>query len=361
MKADYARIRQGKPHCGFVAHLTYMSPAEVLMNLIGNAVKFTASGSVTVSCTVDTSESAVIGEARLKFMIQDTGIGMSQSDVELLFTPFTQVDSSSTRKFGGTGLGLSISRQLVKLMGGAIGVQSWINSGSLFWFVIPVKIYEGDDSRKAVAEVESLKTQLLSPRPPRVLVSSTSAATRALLGNMLSGFFVTCVTTLEEARAYLQQTPPVHTSLDFIILDDQSEAHAEELARTVALAQDDALRTAQVVHLYTPTTDSLSSLVSFNSTVAGVTKITKPPRQARLLRTLADLKHLPGVAPAAVPTDVEKALKDLAAVRRTLFGNVLIAEGDGCPSLWAQIRCSPPIQTTQSPKSSWSSNLSGIS
>jgi signal transduction histidine kinase len=118
------------------------------MNLIGNAVKFTASGSVTVTCLLDQGPPPGVGEVRLRFEIRDTGIGMSQSDVELLFTPFTQVDSSSTRQFGGTGLGLSISRQLVKLMGGAIGVQSWLGTGSMFWFTVPVKLFESDESRK---------------------------------------------------------------------------------------------------------------------------------------------------------------------------------------------------------------------
>jgi signal transduction histidine kinase len=80
--------------------------------------------------------------------LRDTGIGLSSSDVDLLFVPFQQADNSSTRRFGGTGLGLSICRQLVKLMGGVIGVHSELGKGSVFWFVIPVKVFNSEDSEK---------------------------------------------------------------------------------------------------------------------------------------------------------------------------------------------------------------------
>lgn len=193
-----------------------------------------------------------------------------------------------------------------------------------------------------------MKAQLLSPRPPRVLVSSSSAATRSLLSNMLSGFFVASVASLEEAYTHLRATPPVHTSLDFIILDDQSEAHAEALAHFVRTVHGGAIAGAQIVHLYTPTTDRLSGLASFNTITAGVTKMTKPPRQARLLHALADLKHLPSVLPAATRSDVEAALRDIAAARRTLFGNVLIAEGAPARLIPSCPRAEPPrLQITR--------------
>ncbi|KAK7468476.1 Chk1 protein kinase [Stygiomarasmius scandens] len=300
--ADYARIRQ------------------VLMNLIGNAVKFTAQGFVQVTCSVETSAIPVQDEVTLKFMIQDTGIGLSQSDVELLFVPFQQADNSSTRRFGGTGLGLSISRQLVKLMNGAIAVESELNTGSKFWFTIPVKIYNSEESQKYLFDIESLKSDLMKPQPPRVLVISSSNVTLTLFKNMFSGFHVAIIYTLADAQAYLQS---LSLPLDFIILDDQAETHADELAKFTQ--QQSPLRETKIIHLYTPTT-SLSGRSIFGSSTPGVVKMTKPPRKGRLLQTLAGLKNLPNTISTGPATDVTKAMDDLAAAQRTLYGNVLIAE-----------------------------------
>ena len=108
---------------------------QVLMNLVGNAIKFTEKGSVRVEAVLggDPSEGSAI-----LFRVIDTGIGVDRKSARRLFNPFTQADSATTRKYGGTGLGLAISRRLVTLMGGHIEMDSTPSVGSTFWFVIPV-------------------------------------------------------------------------------------------------------------------------------------------------------------------------------------------------------------------------------
>ncbi len=105
---------------------------QVLLNLCTNAVKFTPRGEVRVSCTqFDVTADGRVG---LHFSVADTGIGLSQTQMEQLFRPFSQADSSTTRRYGGTGLGLAICKQIVEMLDGTIGVNSTIGTGSTFWF-----------------------------------------------------------------------------------------------------------------------------------------------------------------------------------------------------------------------------------
>ena len=116
--------------------------SQVLLNLLGNSVKFTPSGNVTLAVH---GEAQPNGTLRLNCRVSDTGIGMQPNQLTTLFTPFTQADASITRQFGGTGLGLSISKALVELMGGTISVQSTPGAGSVFSFYVILQIPSAED------------------------------------------------------------------------------------------------------------------------------------------------------------------------------------------------------------------------
>ena len=110
---------------------------QVLLNLIGNAVKFTEKGSVTVRINRESTATAKDNQVRIRCEVEDTGVGVSAESAALLFHPFSQADASTTRRFGGTGLGLAISRQIVELMGGKIGQRPRTDGhGSVFWFAV---------------------------------------------------------------------------------------------------------------------------------------------------------------------------------------------------------------------------------
>lgn len=114
---------------------------QVLINLLGNAFKFTNAGTITASVKV---KARCADQVRIVVSVTDTGIGITHDQLSRLFKPFSQADSSTTRRYGGTGLGLAICKQLVELMGGSIGVESRAGSGSMFWFEIPLKVSAGD-------------------------------------------------------------------------------------------------------------------------------------------------------------------------------------------------------------------------
>ena len=112
---------------------------QVLVNLLGNAIKFTSKGQVSLTVEGTPVED---GQCSVCFVVQDTGIGISSEKQELIFSPFTQADGSITRKFGGTGLGLTICRRLVEMMGGRIWVESEMHHGSTFFFAVPLGVVE---------------------------------------------------------------------------------------------------------------------------------------------------------------------------------------------------------------------------
>jgi signal transduction histidine kinase/CheY-like chemotaxis protein/HPt (histidine-containing phosphotransfer) domain-containing protein len=145
---------------------------QVLLNLAGNAVKFTARGTVTIRASLDSEDTS---STVIRFLVEDTGIGIPLDRQEGIFLPFTQVDGSTTRKYGGTGLGLSISRQLVGLLGGEIGVKSEPGNGSTFWFTASFSKQPGDFQSEYPAELRGL----------RVLIVEEQAGSRLHLSALL--------------------------------------------------------------------------------------------------------------------------------------------------------------------------------
>ena len=142
---------------------------QILLNLLGNAVKFTDRGEVALEIHPVNAEGAEIG---LHFSVRDTGVGISEEAQKNLFRSFTQADSSTTRKFGGTGLGLAICRKLVVLMGGTIGLKSTLGQGATFWFTLKC----GRQTTPAAPAPEALPTS----EPSRIPATAAVAAPRDL-------------------------------------------------------------------------------------------------------------------------------------------------------------------------------------
>ena len=165
---------------------------QVLINLVGNAIKFTERGEVIAEVVVD---HAGEDEVRLRFTVSDTGIGIPQEKQWQIFGPFVQADASTTRRYGGTGLGLAISAQLVELMGGRIWVDSEVGRGSRFSFVAHFGVQQGAAAHATPPESSDLGDL-------RVLVVDDNATNRRIVDEMLTSWRMT-PTSVDSARAAL--------------------------------------------------------------------------------------------------------------------------------------------------------------
>ncbi len=160
---------------------------QVLMNLVGNAVKFTDEGAVAIWVARETN---TVHELAVHFAVVDSGIGISQDQLGAVFEAFRQADESTTRKYGGTGLGLSISRRLVDLMGGRLQVESEEGKGSTFWFTLPFSIAEE-------APAKEVSPEKMDCTPIRVLLAEDNLVNQRIASRFLEkwGHTVTVVDT----------------------------------------------------------------------------------------------------------------------------------------------------------------------
>jgi two-component system, sensor histidine kinase and response regulator len=149
---------------------------QILINMLNNAIKFTKEGNVTLSVKlVKETEHQVV----VRFEVKDTGIGISPAEQTRLFKPFSQADSSTTRRYGGTGLGLAISKQLVDLMEGEIGVESALGQGTTFWFTLPLE-------KQALASPAPVPSTDIVLKGLRVLIVDDNATNRKILAHQLT-------------------------------------------------------------------------------------------------------------------------------------------------------------------------------
>ncbi len=186
---------------------------QVVVNLLSNALKFTEEGEVLVSLKLDNEKEASQPHKKvIEISVKDTGIGIPQDRMNRLFKSFSQVDNSTTRRFGGTGLGLAISRQLALLMGGDIWVESEVGQGSTFYFTIEAEPTDGENSKPLFFQSEILVSK-------RVLIVDDNRTNRHILEQYCSrwGMATKSVDSGPAALAYLD----AGQSCDLILLDFQ--------------------------------------------------------------------------------------------------------------------------------------------
>ncbi|MBA4379739.1 MAG: hybrid sensor histidine kinase/response regulator [Anaerolinea sp.] len=198
---------------------------QILVNLVGNAIKFTERGEVVIR-----AEPVSVAEthATVRFSVQDTGIGIPPERQAAVFERFTQADGSTTRKFGGSGLGLTISKQLVEAMGGAIGVESEPGKGSTFWFRVQFEKQAEDQVEQPPSPVDLLDTH--------ILCIDDNATNRMILIKMLSGFGcrVDAVESGAEGLDMLRAAHRAHDPYRLILLDMQMPGmDGEQTARAI--------------------------------------------------------------------------------------------------------------------------------
>ena len=261
---------------------------QILLNLGGNAIKFTSDGEVRI---VVRAEQRASHETMISFAVYDSGLGMADEALAQLFTAFTQAEASTTRRFGGTGLGLSICRGLVDLMGGNIDVESSLGDGSVFTVRVPFVVSSGHDA--STSDLSAL----------HVLLIHEAGSQRQVLSTYLkdAGAYVSQCDSLESARR-LQQDSPAHVILTPVgSTATSARAYVREMRESLRLSP--LTSDARVVLLVT-----LDSPVLLEDASSTFSTLSLPVRRSTLIDAVlhAERVPLPSVAqPDAVADTVD--------------------------------------------------------
>lgn len=248
---------------------------QILVNLVNNAIKFTERGEIVIRAALD---SETDNEALVRFTVTDTGIGIPRDRLGRLFASFSQVDASTTRKFGGSGLGLAICKRLVELMGGQIGVESAEGRGSTFWFNVPLRKQPDNptQSRALVAQIGKL----------RVLVVDDNATNRELVQAQLAewGLDNRAVSDGTQALAVLCEAALAGVPFSLALLDMQMPGMSgRELARAIKASPN--IRDTVLVLLTSLDMDCDQHHLRSEGIASSVVK---PVRQSQLLDAIAE-------------------------------------------------------------------------
>jgi signal transduction histidine kinase/DNA-binding response OmpR family regulator/HPt (histidine-containing phosphotransfer) domain-containing protein len=279
---------------------------QILVNLAGNAIKFTEQGEVVVRLRVLDQDAAA---PQLRFEVSDTGIGIAPEAQSRIFDSFTQADGSTTRRYGGTGLGLTIVRRLVQLMGGEIGVNSTPGAGSRFWFALPLQ--------RPVARARAIGKAQAELLGVRVLLVDDNATYREVLRRQMMawGLVNDEAENGPQALARLRGAARAGERHDLAILDlRMPEMDGLELARRIRA--DPALAGIKLVLLSSHGPEALAG----QTAQAGIQAILpKPVRQAELYKTLCRL-----LSRAGDPASQRLFLPTTQRIR--FAGRILVAE-----------------------------------
>ncbi len=247
---------------------------QIITNLSANAIKFTKIGEVVLRVTpVEETDRRI----KIRFAVQDTGIGISEKDQERLFKSFHQVDASTTRKYGGTGLGLAISKKLAEMMGGEIGVESQMGLGSTFWFTACF------DKQPRLPEKDFLLPE--SIRNKRILVVDDNKTNLEILTGYLAAWGCSCDAARdgEMALSMMHAVAKVGALFDLVITDMRMpEMDGAELGRRIKT--DPELKDTLIIML---TSQGLRGDASAMKEIGFSAYLTKPIRRSQLFDCLA--------------------------------------------------------------------------